>query len=92
VTAVYTLPTALLVAAADITAPTTVQSTTPPTPSTTPGAPFYEQVPIRIHGHDTSWPPVLVASVLVVVLGGLFLALVFLRNVRAALRAERRND
>jgi hypothetical protein len=75
---------ALVVAAT--TTPTTV------TPATTPGAPFYEQVPIRIHGHDTSWPPVLIAAVLVVVFGGLFLAVVFLRNVRATLRAERRND
>jgi hypothetical protein len=60
--------------------------------TTTPGYPFYEQVPIRIHGHDTSWPPVLVAAVLVVVFGGLFLSVVFLRNVRATLRTERRND
>jgi len=65
----------------------------PVTPSTTtPGSPFYEQVPVRIHGHDTSWPPVLIVAVLVVVVGGLFLAMVFLRNVRATLRAERRND
>ena len=71
-----------------------VAATTTPTtaPTTTPGSPYYEQVPIRIHGHDTSWPPVLVAAVLVVVFGGLFLSFVFLRNVRAALRAERRND
>ena len=62
------------------------------TSTTTPGAPFYEKVPIRVHGHDTSWPPVLVVAVLVIVLGGLFLAFVFLRNVRATLHAERRND
>ncbi len=62
------------------------------TPTTTPGSPYYEQVPIRIRGHDTSWPPVLIAAVLVVVFGGLFLSFVFLRNVRATLRAERRND
>lgn len=62
------------------------------TPATTPGSPFYEPVPVRIHGHDTSWPPVLIVAVLVVVFGGLFLAMVFLRNVRATLRAERRND
>jgi ABC-type thiamin/hydroxymethylpyrimidine transport system permease subunit len=35
---------------------------------------------------------VLVAAVLVVVFGGLFLSVVFLRNVRATLRTERRND
>ena len=64
-----------------------------PVPTTTPsGSPFYEQVPIRIHGHDTSWPPILIVAVLVVVFGGLFLAMVFLRNVRATLRAERRDD
>lgn len=75
---------ALVVAAT--TTPTTIPS------STTPGSPYYEQVPIRIHGHDSSWPPVLIAAVLVVVFGGLFLSFVFLRNVRATLRAERRND
>ena len=75
---------ALVVAAT--TTPTAIQSTT------TPGSPAYEQVPIHIHGHDTSWPPVLIAVVLVVVFGGLFLSFVFLRNVRATLRAERRND
>ena len=79
-------PVLLALAVVATTTPTTV------TPTTTPGAPFYEQVPIRIHGHDTSWPPVLIAAVLVVVFGGLFLAVVFLRNVRATLRAERRND
>jgi hypothetical protein len=67
-------------------------ATSMPTPTTTPGSPFYEQVPVRLHGHDTSWPPVLIVVVLVVVFGGLFLAVVFLRNVRATLRAERRND
>jgi len=75
------------------TTPATAPGTTPATtPATTPGSPFYEQVPVRIHGHDTSWPPVLIVAVLVVVVGGLFLAMVFLRNVRATLRAERRND
>jgi hypothetical protein len=67
-------------------------ATTTLTPTTTPGYPFYERVPVRLHGHDTSWPPVLIVVVLVVVFGGLFLAVVFLRNVRATLRAERRND
>jgi hypothetical protein len=68
------------------------QAVSTTSPTTTPGAPFYEPVPVHLQGHDTSWPPVLIVAVLVVVVGGVFLALVFLRNVRAALRAERRND
>jgi hypothetical protein len=39
-----------------------------------------ELVRVRPNGHDPSWPPVLVACVVVVVLGGLFAALVFLRR------------
>jgi hypothetical protein len=58
-----------------------------------PGPPVTEVVPIRIHGHDTSWPPVLVFCVIVVVLGGLFAAVVFLRRARGAVRsAPRRLD
>lgn len=54
-----------------------------------PGPPITEVVPIRIHGHDSSWPPVLVFSALVVVVGGVIVALVFMRRAREALRAGR---
>ena len=47
-----------------------------------PGPPVTEVVPVRIHGHDSSWPPVLIVCVLVVVVGGLVAALVFLRRAR----------
>ena len=53
-----------------------------------PGPPVTEVVPVRIHGHDSSWPPVLVVCVLVVVVGGLFAAVVFLRRARGAVRSE----
>jgi hypothetical protein len=49
-----------------------------------PGPPVTEIVPVRPDGHDSSWPPVLVVCVLVVLLGGLFAAVVFLRQARAA--------
>jgi hypothetical protein len=39
-----------------------------------------ELVPVRPDAHDPSWPPVLVVCVAVVVLGGLFAAIVFLRR------------
>jgi len=52
-----------------------------------PGPPVTEVVPVRIDGHDSSWPPVLVFCVLVVVIGGLFAAAVFLRRARSATRA-----
>ena len=51
-----------------------------------PGPPVTEVVPVRIHGHDSSWPPVLVFCVLVVVIGCLFAAVVFLRRAREATR------
>jgi uncharacterized integral membrane protein len=55
-----------------------------------PGPPVTELVPVRVHGHDSSWPPVLVVCVLVVVVGGLFAAVVFLRRARDATRPRRR--
>jgi hypothetical protein len=53
---------------------------------TDPGPPVTEIVPIRIHGHDSSWPPVLVFCVAVVAVGGLFAAVVFLRRAWSATR------
>ena len=55
-----------------------------------PGPPVTEVVPVRIHGHDSSWPPVLLFCVLVVVIGGLFAAIVFLRRAREATRPSGR--
>lgn len=49
-----------------------------------PGPQVTELVPVRPNAHDPSWPPVLVFCVAVVVLGGLFAALVFLRRAWAA--------
>ena len=54
-----------------------------------PGPPVTEVVPVRIHGHDSSWPPVLVFCVLVVVLGSLFAAIMFLRSAKDAGRPPR---
>jgi hypothetical protein len=54
------------------------------------GPPVTELVPIRIHGTDSTWPPVLVFFALVVVVGGLFVAMVFLRRAREATRPARR--
>jgi hypothetical protein len=48
-----------------------------------------ELVPVRVHGHDTSWPPVLVFCVAVVVLGAFFVAVVFLRRAWSAAHAVR---
>ncbi|MDQ1431391.1 MAG: hypothetical protein QOF40_1993 [Actinomycetota bacterium] len=48
-----------------------------------------EAVPIRIHGTDTSWPPVLVFLAVVVVGGGIFVCIVFMRRVRQATREDR---
>ena len=42
--------------------------------------PVTELVRVRPNGHDPSWPPVLVFCVAVVVLGGVFTAIVFLRR------------
>jgi hypothetical protein len=50
------------------------------------GPPITEIVPVRIHGHDSSWPPVLVFAAVVVVGGAIVVALVFIRRVREALR------
>jgi uncharacterized integral membrane protein len=55
-----------------------------------PGPPVTEVVPVRIHGHDSSWPPILILCVLVVVLGGLVVAIVFLRRAHEATRSERK--
>jgi uncharacterized integral membrane protein len=55
-----------------------------------PGPPVTEVVPVRIHGHDSSWPPILVVCVLVVVLGGLVAAIVFLRRAHEASRPARK--
>ncbi len=54
------------------------------------GPPITEIVPVRIHGTDSGWPPVLVFCVLVVVVVGLFAAIVFLRRAREAARPDRR--
>ena len=51
-----------------------------------PGPPVTEVVPVRIHGHDSSWPRGLIVCVLVVVVGGRSPRSVFLR------RAERPPD
>jgi hypothetical protein len=57
--------------------------------TTTPGPQVTELVRVRPNAHDPSWPPVLVVCVLVVVLGGLFAAFVFLRQARSASRPVR---
>lgn len=54
-----------------------------------PGPQVTELVPVRPNAHDPSWPPVLVFCVVVVVLGGLFAALVFLRRAWAAAHPPR---
>jgi hypothetical protein len=54
-----------------------------------PGPPVTELVPVRVHGHDTSWPPVLVFCVAVVALGALFAAIVFLRRAWSAAHPSR---
>jgi hypothetical protein len=60
------------------------------TPTLDTGPPVTEIVPVRIHGTDSSWPPVLVFCVLVVVVVGLVAAIVFLRRAREAARPDRR--
>jgi hypothetical protein len=50
------------------------------TATTAVGPQVTELVPVRPNAHDSSWPPVLVFCVVVVVLGGLFAAIVFLRR------------
>jgi hypothetical protein len=54
-----------------------------------PGPQVTELVRVRPNAHDPSWPPVLVVCVLVVVLGGLCAAFVFLRQARSAARPVR---
>jgi hypothetical protein len=54
--------------------------------TTTTGPQVTELVPVRPNAHDPSWPPVLVFCVVVVVLGGLFAAVVFLRRAWDAAR------
>jgi hypothetical protein len=56
-----------------------------------PGPQVTELVRIRPNAHDPSWPPVLIFCVAVVVLGGLFAAVVFLRSARDAARPSRRS-
>jgi hypothetical protein len=48
-----------------------------------------ERVPVRIHGTDTDWPPVLVFLAVVVVGGAIVVAVIFLRRAREATRADR---
>jgi uncharacterized integral membrane protein len=55
-----------------------------------PGPSVTEVVPVRVHGHDSSWPPILIVCVLIVVLGGLVAAMVFLRRAREATRPARK--
>jgi hypothetical protein len=54
-----------------------------------PGPSVTELVPVRPNAHDSSWPPVLVVCVAVVVLGGLLAAVVFFRRAWAASRPAR---
>ena len=57
----------------------------------TTGPQVTELVRINPNAHDSSWPPVLIFCVAVVVLGGLFVALVFLRRAREAARPAGRS-
>jgi hypothetical protein len=52
----------------------------------TTGPQVTELVRVNPNAHDPSWPPVLIVCVAVVVFGGLFAALVFLRRAREAAR------
>jgi hypothetical protein len=54
-----------------------------------PGPQVTELVRVRPNAHDPSWPPVLVFCVAVVVLGGLFAAVVFMRRAWDAARPAR---
>ncbi len=56
------------------------------TATATTGPQITELVRIRPNAHDPSWPPVLVFCVVVVALGALFAAIVFLRQAREATR------
>jgi hypothetical protein len=53
--------------------------------------PVTELVPVRVHGHDPGWPPVLVFCVVVLVLGALFAAVVFMRRAWTAAHPVRRS-
>lgn len=57
------------------------------TATTGAGPDVTELVRVRPNAHDPSWPPVLVFCVAVVVLGGLFAAVVFLRRAWDAAHA-----
>jgi len=50
------------------------------------GPPITEVVPVRPNDHDSHWPPVLAFAVVVVVIGGLVVAVRFLRTARASIR------
>ena len=54
-----------------------------------PGPQITELVRVNPNAHDPSWPPVLIFCVAVVVLGGLFAAVVFLRRAWEAARPAR---
>jgi hypothetical protein len=56
-----------------------------------PGPQVTELVRVDPNAHDPSWPPVLIVCVAVVVLGGLFAALVFLRRAWDAARPSGRS-
>jgi hypothetical protein len=49
-----------------------------------PGPQVTEVVPVNLHQHDPSWPPVLVFCVVVVVLAAVIAAVVFLRRAWSA--------
>jgi hypothetical protein len=59
------------------------------TATTAVGPQVTDVVPVRPDAHDPSWPPVLVLCVAVVVLGGLFAAVVFLRRAWDAAHPSR---
>ncbi len=57
----------------------------------TTGPQVTELVRVNPNAHDPSWPPVLIVCVAVVVLGGLFAAIVFLRRAWEAARPSGRS-
>ena len=57
----------------------------------TTGPQVTELVRVNPNAHDSSWPPVLIVCVAVVVFGGLIAALVFLRRAREAARPAGRS-
>jgi hypothetical protein len=54
--------------------------------TTDPGPQVTELVPVNPNQNDPSWPPVLIFCVVVLVLGSLFAAIVFLRRARHSAR------